>query len=99
MTFIFNHRIFYVCRYLLCIAYEATSSEITQYLNKDNFRNSLSKTVTDLYFGTEIDYDLTKCTEEPVDLGNGYKLYNYTNGSSGTVEAYVICEDGKKNFS
>lgn len=80
-------------------ATEATSSEIIQYLNKDNFRNSLSKTVTDLYFGTEIDYDLTKCTEEPVDLGNGYKLYNYTNGSSGTVEAYVICEDGKKNFS
>ena len=77
-------------------ATEAASSETIQYLNKDNFRNSLSKTVTDLYFGTEIDYDLTKCTEEPVDLGNGYKLYNYTNGSSGTVEAYVICEDGRK---
>ena len=77
-------------------ATEAASSETIQYLNKDNFRNSLSKTVTDLYFGTEIDYDLTKCTEEPIDLGNGYKLYNYTNGSSGTVEAYVICEDGRK---
>ena len=63
------------------------------------YNNKNYKENDDLYFGTEIDYDLTKCTEEPVDLGNGYKLYNYTNGSSGTVEAYVICEDGKKNFS
>lgn len=85
-----------VMGYQAISATEIASSETIQYLDKDKFRNSLSKTVTDLYFGTEIDYDLTKCTEEPVDLGNGYKLYNYTNGSSGTVEAYVICEEGKK---
>ena len=69
-----------------------------QYLDKTKFKKYLSDAVTDIYFGTKTDYkdELTKCTEEPVDLGNGYKLYNYTNGSSGTVEAYVICEDGKK---
>ena len=72
------------------------SSETIQYLDKVKFRNSLSNKVTDLYFGTKNDYDLSECTEEPIDLGNGYKLYNYTNGSHGTVEAYVICEDGKK---
>ncbi|MCI6704298.1 MAG: hypothetical protein MR458_04200, partial [Erysipelotrichaceae bacterium] len=27
VTFIFNHRIFYVCRYLLCIAYENPGTE------------------------------------------------------------------------
>ena len=76
------------------------ANEPIQELNKDNFRyylrNYLSNKKTDLYFGTKADYtvDLAKCTEN-ADLGNGYKIYNYTD-ATGVVKAYVVCENGKQ---
>ena len=76
------------------------ANEPIQELNKDNLkkylRDSLPYKKTYLYFGTEADYtvDLAKCTEN-ADLGNGYKIYNYTD-TTGVVKAYVVCENGKQ---
>ena len=77
------------------------ANEPIQELNKDNFRyylrNYLSNKEADLYFGTENDYsvDLAKCTEHK-DLENGYKIYNYTDTTTGVVNVYVVCENGKQ---
>ena len=75
------------------------ANEPIQELNKDNLkkylRDSLPYKNTYLYFGTKDDYtvDLAKCTEN-ADLGNGYKIYNYTDTNG--VKVYVVCENGKQ---
>ena len=66
-----------------------------EFLDKEKFRNNLSFDVTNLYFGTESDYDLSKCTQT-INIGNNYTLYTYEDNS--TYDAYVICQDGKQIF-
>ena len=65
------------------------------FLDKEKFRNNLPQKVTNLYFGTESDYDLSKCTQT-INIGNNYTLYTYEDDS--TYDAYVICQDGKQIF-
>ena len=60
-----------------------------EFLDKEKFKNNLSFDVTNLYFGTESDYDLSKCTQT-INLGNNYTLYTYQDDN--TYDGYVICE-------
>ena len=71
------------------------ATNTVEFLDKEKFRNNFSYGVTNLYFGTESDYDLSKCTQT-INIGNNYTLYMYKDNS--TYDAYVICQDGKQIF-
>lgn len=72
------------------------ATEEINFLDKEKFSDNLSFDVTNLYFGTESDYDLSKCTHT-INIGNNYTLYTHKANNT-TYDAYVICQDGKQIF-
>ena len=60
-----------------------------EFLDKEKFRDNFPESVTNLYFGTKSDYDLSKCTKT-IDLGNNYTLYTSDENIS---SAFIICGD------
>ena len=70
---------------------DTVATETIEFLNITNFQNNLPEKLTNLYFGNQNDYDLSKC-DKPINIGNSYKLYK------NSYDAYVICEDGNQIF-
>ena len=72
------------------------ATDTVEFLNTSNLRSNLPKEVTNLYFGTASDYDLSKC-DQSQNIGNGYTMYShrYMNPNV-SYDIYVICDDAKQ---
>ena len=69
------------------------ANETIEFLNIENFKNNLPDELTNLYFGKQSDYDLSRC-DSVNNIGNNYKLYK----NSYYGYAYVICKDENQIF-
>ena len=72
------------------------ATDTVEFLNTSNLRSNLPKEVTNLYFGTASDYDLSKC-DQSQNIGNGYTMYShrYMNPNV-SYDIYVICDNAKQ---
>ena len=73
-----------------------------EFLDKNDLKKYIPENITNLYFGTKSDYDLSKgCSNGGCSINyltNNYQLYTHIEDSTNTVEVYIICNDGKKIF-
>ena len=73
-----------------------------EFLDKNDLKKYIPENITNLYFGTKSDYDLSKgCSNGGCSINhltNNYQLYTHIEDSTNTVEVYIICDDGKKIF-